>query len=103
SLTRFDDLAQKSNFKRIETKIGSRKAVIVSYYESTAEGLNYHSALSVAVKGGFRMFVSMKNTEDQSVAEQIFRSIVLADESRASHKSTRRRRRGRREGWKRVV
>jgi hypothetical protein len=90
SITRFDNLAQKSNFRRAETKIGSRKAVIVSYYESNAEGFNYHSALSIAAKGGFRMFIAMKNAEDQSTAEKIFRSVVLSGGSRASNNSFNR-------------
>jgi hypothetical protein len=90
SFTRFNNLSRKVNFKRVETKIGSRRAVIVSYYESNAEGFNYHSALSIAVKGGFRMFVSMKYAEDQSIAEKIFHSVVFSGGNRASNNSFNR-------------
>ena len=87
SITRFNNLARKLNFKRVETKIGSRKAVIVSYYEPNAEGFNYHAALSITVKGGFRMFASTKNAEDQSIAEKIFRTVVFSGDNRASNNS----------------
>jgi hypothetical protein len=92
SITRFNNLARKVNFRRVETKIGSRKAIIVSYYEPNAGGFNYHAALSVAVKGGFRIFVSMKNAGDQSIAEKIFRSVVFANDGRTSNNSFNRTR-----------
>jgi len=76
TVTSFDSFATKKNFQRTKTKIASRDAVIISYEESDSEGFVYHGALSLAVKGGFRMFIAMKRPEEKSTAEKIFRSVV---------------------------
>ena len=76
SMTTFDSFATKKNFKRSKAKIASRDAVIISYEESDAEGFVNHAALSLSVKGGFRMFIAMKRSESQSTAERVFRSVV---------------------------
>jgi hypothetical protein len=78
SINQFNNLAQKPKFIRAKTKIGSRKAIIVSYYEPKAvDGFHYMSAMSIAAKGGFRIFAAMKDAGDQPIAEKIFRSVVF--------------------------
>ena len=86
SITRFDKFASKINFRRVETKIDSRKAIIVTYYAPQEErGFCYRSLLSISAKGGFRMYVGVKKAEDQALAEKIFRSVRFTEESHASN------------------
>ena len=79
SITRFDKFAGKVNFRRVETKIDSRKAIIVTYYDPEEERFPYSSALSIAAKGGFRMYIGVKKAEDQALAEKIFRSVRFSE------------------------
>ena len=78
TLSRFKHLIGKPKFTSIDTRVASRKAVLVTYEEpNPVEGFRYQMALSVAAKGGMRVFASMKNVDDRETAERILRSLVF--------------------------
>jgi hypothetical protein len=80
SISKFKEYKKKPEFKRSKTKIGTRKAIIVTYYDgSNEEKFYYQAAFSIFAKGGFRMHISMKNAEDKIVAERIFRSVNILE------------------------
>jgi hypothetical protein len=83
TLSRFKYLAAKPKFTSVDTKVASRKAVLVTYEEpNPVEGFRYQMALSVAAKGGMRVFASMKNVDDRETAERILRSLAFLPKPR---------------------
>jgi hypothetical protein len=78
TLSRFKHLVGKPKFTKVDTRVAARKAVLVTYEEpNPVEGFRYQMALSVAAKGGMRVFASMKNVDDRETAERILRSLAF--------------------------